>query len=163
VTTASADPNRFKPFHESLLATVVRTGSIAIIVASIVTVIRLHHAPISSVQWHNWLALAVFVGWITFGGHWVEIAYLNGLRPKIAPWSDAALVCVRLAIWLAGGAILFLCAIVSLRLLIASELPDSPHAFKALLQGGPIFVVVELCAHTFLLLTRRPSFWNFRG
>jgi hypothetical protein len=159
----ATDPSRFTPYHESLTATVARTGGIAIIVASIATLTRLGHLPASSAQWHNWFALFVFVAWPSFGGHWIELAYLNGLRPRIAHWSDVSLIFVRLGVWLIGGTILFLGAVVSYGLLTTGKLPDQSLVLKALLLGGPVFVAVEFFPHTFLQLRGRPSFWNLRG
>ena len=163
MNSLATDPSRFTLYRESVAATVIRTGGIAIIVATLVTVARLRHLPASSAEWYGWLVLVVFVGWFSFGGHWVELAYLNGIRPKIAHWSDPSLVFIRLGVWLIGGAILYLGAVASRSVMTAGELPGQADLFKVLLYGGPVFAVIELFPHTFLQLSGKPSFWNFRG
>src|SRR5437763_15151470 len=111
--TLSADPGRFKRYREPPSATILRTGGIALVVASVAFVIGFHRLPSTSIQWQNWLALVVFLFWISFGGHWVEIIYLNRIRPRLAHWSDFALMLVRLCVWEIGGAVLFVGAVVS--------------------------------------------------
>ncbi len=157
------DPGRFQPYRETMTATLMRTVGIALVIASIMTLLRLHHLPANSRQWFAWLALAMATGWITLGGHFVELAYLNALRPRIAQWSDAMLVLVRIGVWFVGGTILFIAAAVTQNLLVSGEMPATSQLAKALQWGGVIFVLVELVPHAFLQLTGRPSFWNGRG
>ena len=163
MTILTADPSRFKPYREPLLVTLARTGAIAIGVASIVTTIQLHHLPSRPAQWHQWLALLVFVAWISFGGHWLEIAYLNGIRPRIAHWPDSSLLFLRLGVWIVGGATLFVAAAISRSVLLTGGPAPRPQVYAALLLGGPAFIIVELIAHAFLLRAGKPSFWNRRG
>jgi len=158
-----AEPARFARYREPLTTTLTRTGAIALVVASIAGFIQLHHLPATSAQWHLWLALLVFVAWISFGGHCVEIVYLNGIRPRIAGWSDSLLIVARLCVWIVGGAVLFLGALISRNLMLFNELPPTSQIIRALLIGGPAFIVVEMIAHLFLLRRGRPSFWNRRG
>ena len=158
-----AEPARFARYREPLTTTLTRTGGIAVVVASIACIVQLHHLPATSAQWHLWLALLVFVSWISFGGHCVEIVYLNGIRPRIARWSDSLLIVARLCVWIVGGAVLFLGALISRNLMLFSELPPTSQIIRALLIGGPAFIVVEMIAHLFLLRRGRPSFWNRRG
>jgi hypothetical protein len=163
MTGSTADPAGFKPCRESLATTLARTCGIAVILASVICLLRLHHVPTSSAQWRGWLAWVVFIGWISLGGHWVEVIYLNVLRPRLANWPAAALVLLRLALWMIGGAILFTGAMVSLRLVMAGELPGRSKVISAFLRGGPIFVAIELVVHVFMMLAGRPNCWNFRG
>ena len=160
---AANHPGRFSAYRESLTATVTRTGATAVAVASIAIFTRLHRLPASGGEWFGWFVWVVAVGWISFGGHWAELLYLNGIRPRIANWSDSTLVCVRLVIWLVGGAILFLGAVLSRNLLMSGQVPGHAQLGWALRYGGPLFVAVELVVHLVLLLTGRPSFWNRRG
>lgn len=158
----SPDPARFKPFHESLAVTLRRTITIAIIVASVITLIRPHHLPTLFARWREWFSLAVFVGWISVGGHWVELIFLNGLRPRIAHWSDLSLAAVRIGAWFIGGTILFIAAAISRSLIATGQLPDQTQVTHALVYGGLAFVGIELCVHLVMLVMRKPCFWNLK-
>ena len=163
MSSLTADPARFQPYRESLLTTVARTGAIAIVVTTVICLVQFHHLPSTSGQLYFCFGLLVFVSWITFGGHWVEIAYLNGIRPRIAHWPDSSLTVLRLCVWIVGGALLFAAGLISRTLLLTGALPPKSQAFGALLVGGPAFIVVEMVAHIFLMGRGRPSFWNRRG
>ena len=107
--------------------------------------------------------MALSIGWISFGGHWVEAAYLNGLRPQIAAWTDVSLIFVRLGVWLVGGIIVCLGAISTRPILSGGMFPNPSQIHRALVYGGPLFAIIELLPHTYLWLSGRPSFWNRRG
>jgi len=157
------DPSRFDLYRESLATTITRTGLIALVLGSIGTVARLGRVPSSGMEWYGWLVLVLFVSWISFGGHWVELFYLNFLRPRIARLHDGLLILVRVAIWLVGGAILFLGAVTTRSLLSSGDWPTDPQVQGAVLYGGPMFVVIELVVHLIAVAIGRPSFWNLRG
>jgi hypothetical protein len=157
------DPNRFKSFHEPLLSTITRTGAIAVGVATMLVFARLHRVPATWIEWRLWLVLIAAIAWPSFGGHWVELFYLNRMRPRLAGWSDSRLIFVRLGTWLVGGAILFAGAAITYSLLLTGTVPQASFMTRALLLGGPLLVGVECIVHLFLLLTGKPSFWNFRG
>ena len=123
----------------------------------------MHRFPAHRVNLRWWFALVAAVAWISFGGHWVELIYLNGLRPRIATRSDGVLALVRVCAWLAGGAILCIGAVTTFSLLIGGVLPQATSIVRAALFGGPLFVAIELIAHTALGLRGRDSFWNGRG
>src|SRR4051794_5417076 len=120
----------FNPFVNHWARPSRARGWIALVVASIATFVRLHRVPASSAEWHGWFALLVSAAWITFGGYWVELAYLNGIRPRVARFSDSTLVLVRLAVWLIGGAVLFVCALVSRGLLMGYGIPALPQIVR---------------------------------
>ena len=119
--------------------------------------------PLSLGECYVWLVLVLAVAWISFGGHWVEIAYLNVIRPRIARLPDAALMAVRIAVWLVGGTLLFVGAAVTRSMLTVGQLPDGGLLRDVLLLGGPIFVGVELVVHSVAYLLAQPSFWNRLG
>lgn len=158
-----ANPARFMPCRERLATTLTRTILIALVVASVLTVVRLRHVPSSMAESRFALALLVSVAWISVGGHWVELFYLNVLRPRRAHWPDASLALLRLTVWLIGGTILALAAITTHSLVATAHPPRPPQLITALKFGGPLFVGVELIVHTLLALKGRPSFWNRRG
>ena len=161
--TLATEPVRFRPCRESMGRTLARAGAIALVGASVAILVRLRHVPASAAEWRRWAGLAVFVAWISFGGHWVEVTYLNGIRPRMARWSDGALVLLRLVAWLVGGAMLFVGAAVSASLIITRQAPPVGWVLNAPLWGGPLFVAIEMLVHLYLLVRGRASFWNGRG
>lgn len=119
--------------------------------------------PSSLGDWYLWFVLVLAVGWISFGGHWVELAYLNVLRPRVARLPDGVLMFVRIGVWLVGGTLLFLGSATTRSVLTAGHLPDADLLQGVLLLGGPVFVGAELVVHSIAFLLGQPSFWNGRG
>ena len=158
-----ADPARFQPYRESLVTTVRRTGIIALVLGSIAAIGLLRRMPSSLGDWYLWFVLVLAVGWISFGGHWVELAYLNVLRPRVARLPDGVLMFVRIGVWLIGGSLLFLGSAPTRSVLTAGHLPDADLLQGVLLLGGPVFVGAELVVHSIAFLLGQPSFWNGRG
>lgn len=160
-----AQPGRspLPTFHEPLRVTLLRTGLIAAALATAVTLSPLARVADTPGGLHGWLARFLFLGWFSFGGHWVELAYLNGLRPRLSHLANARLVAVRLAVWVVGGALLLPAAVLTHRLAAVGQLPDAAILARALALGGPLFVLIELVPHAVLQAFGRPSFWNLRG
>jgi len=130
------------PFHEPHRATLLRTVLIALVVGIVVG---------RSALWFPWTA---FTLWFSFGGHWVEIFFLNWLRPRLRAerWVQIA---GRLAIWLVGGTVLMIGARFTALALGIPALRVPPWTL-----GGPIFVVVELFVHTLSQIRGLPNFFN---
>lgn len=103
----------------------------------------------------HWMLASVLALWFSLGGHWVELWFLNWLRPRIPDeWGWRA--AVRLAVWFAGGTILT----IGMR---ATALALTGTAFWPLWwSGGILFIGVELVVHLVLQLRGRPSFYNGR-
>ena len=139
----------WQPYHEPLRTTLVRTILIGLVIGLIVA--RLQGQPEA---WPHWTA---FVLWFSFGGHWVELFFLNWLRPRLAParWMQVA---GRLVTWLIGGTLLLVGAR-SMFWLFGVQ----PFRLSLWWLGGLGFVGVEFLAHTGLVLLGRPSFYNGRG
>jgi len=160
---ATADPARFQRYREPLRATMVRTVSIALVLGTIGSIVQLGRVPGSFADAYAWLVLVVSVLWFSLGGHWVELAYLNGLRPRIARMPDRVLILVRLGIWLFGGTLLVLGMVTTYSVMTVGRWPGEAAVRGALLYGGAIFAMLELGPHAVLSLLGRPSFWNLRG
>lgn len=96
--------------------------------------------------------------WPSLGGHWVEVWYLNRLRPRLAP-VRAMQAMARVAVWFAGGILLLL------GMRMTAMLFARPRLFplRAWWIGGLAFVGIELLAHLILALRGRPSFYNGCG
>lgn len=141
---------KWQPFQEPLRVTVARTSTIALLVGAVLA------------RWLGGLALwpiaTALVLWPTFGGHWVELWFLNFLRPRL-PVTCAAQAGVRIGVWFIGGIGLA----IGMRL-TALSLPRLRSAhWPAGWLGGLAFIGVELAVHLVLQLCGRPSFYNGRG
>ena len=67
--------SRWQPFHEPLRHTLLRNGAIAILVGAVIARF-----------WGGlprWPLVTLLALWPSLGGHWVEVWFLNWLRPRI--------------------------------------------------------------------------------
>ncbi len=141
--------NEFVRFHEPLRSTLLRTFSIALIPA-LITCFVTHH---------NSMFAPVFFGilWISFGGHWAEIVWLNLIRHRL-PKSPLVQKLGRIAFWFVSGMILGVPMGLTIRLF------DPKSTSPTMLTIGFTFVLIELLVHYVLLHLRgRPSFYNSAG
>src|SRR5258708_5038455 len=81
-------------FQEPLRRTLARNGALAA-VAGLVVVLQRHDLRLL-------LPVATLALWFTLGGHYVELAFLNGVRARIAPGRVTQAV-ARLLVWSSGG------------------------------------------------------------
>jgi hypothetical protein len=139
---------RWQRVDEPLLQTLARTFTIAAVVGVAIGLAR-HSAVLAPVG-----ALAAL--WPSLGGHFVEIAFLDFVRPRL-PRARLAQVAVRIVWWFVSGALLGAAMIATARLLV----DDAPT--WRWLMGGLAFIGIELVAHTVLALRRRPSFYRGDG
>jgi len=136
--------------EEPLRATLFRTGAIAFVAGAALA--RL---------WGGWsrLPLAIlFALWPSFGGHRIEVWFLNWLRPRLSA-TRGVQVPARLVVWFAGGALLG----------VGATVTASPPGKLRMTHwpgwgfAGLAFIGIELIAHLALQLRGRPSFYNGRG
>jgi len=141
---------QLQPYREPLRATILRTGAIAIVVGGVLAGWRgrLDYWPIA--------ALLVF--WPSFGGHWVEVWFLNWLRPRISP-ARRVQVLARVGTWFVGGSVLAFGVVGTAMALGAYR----PRHWPAWWLGGVGFIGIELVAHLVLQLRGFPGFYNGRG
>lgn len=141
---------QWQPFREPLRATLLRTGLIAIVVGGIVAR--------SWGGWGRWPLAALLVLWPSFGGHWVEIFFLNWLRPRISG-ARGVQAAVRVGVWFVGGVVL------AIGMGLTARALGGFHSalWRIWWIGGLAFIVVELVAHLGLQLLGRPSFYNGLG
>ena len=102
-------------------------------------------------------ALATLALWFSLGGHYVDLAFLNGVRPRIATGRLPQLAW-RVVVWFVGGAVLFL-----LMATTARVLPIRPLPFSLWWYGGFALVGIELLVHAGLALRGAPNFYSGRG
>jgi hypothetical protein len=131
-----------------LRVTLLRTGLVGLVVGAIVA-----YSQGQPARWPLWTA---FVLWFSFGGHWVEIAFLNWIGPRL-PAARWAQVAGRLLTWLAGGTLLMLGARATVLSLSAHALRPPPWWV-----GGPFFVCLELVVHALTAIRRHPNFYDGR-
>jgi hypothetical protein len=109
-------------------------------------------------KWARWPMATLLTLWPSFGGHWVEIGFLNWLRPRI-PASRAVQVAARIGVWFVGGIVLAF----GMELSAMALAGFPPSRWPAWWLGGIAFIGVELVAQLALQLRGRPNFYNGRG
>jgi len=140
----------WRPYREPLRVTLTRTISIAIVAGAVVA------SRSGGVR--RWPLLSLLMLWPAFGGHWIDLAFLNWLRPTL-PASRLVQVSARIAVWFVGGMVLALGARLTATLLAEHQ----PLAWLTWATAGTVFVAIELVAHAALQLRGRPSFYNGLG
>src|SRR3982750_3519858 len=93
------EPVAWQPYSERLWVTLARTGGIALAVGALL-----------AWRWGaigRWPLAALLAFWPTFGGHWVEVFFLNVLHPWL-PMARGTQITARLGVWFVGGIVLAL-------------------------------------------------------
>jgi len=130
----------------------LRTGTIAIIGGAVL-------ALFWGGRPGRWPIATLLVLWPSFGGHWVEVGFLNWLRPRL-PGARGVQVAARLVVWFLGGVLLAF----GMRLTAVALTRFRPAHWPAWWIGGVALIGIELVAHLAMLQLRgRPSFYNGRG
>lgn len=142
--------SQWQPYREPLGATLRRTGTIAIMLGAALAAWRGGLA--------RWPAATLLALWPALGGHWVEVWFLNWLRPCLQR-ARIIQVAARLATWFVGGIALGFGMHVTAMALAGFRLAPWPAWWIA----GLAFIGIELVAHLVLQLGGRPSFYNGRG
>jgi hypothetical protein len=142
--------SQWQPFEEPLRQTLFRTVMIALVVGGVIAVL--------SRKWSSWPLDALLVLWPSFGGHWVEVWFLNWLRPRLSV-VRLVQVAARVGAWFVGGTALAF----GMDLTAAALAGFRPARWPAWWIGGFAFIGVELLAHLALQLRGRPSFYNGCG
>jgi hypothetical protein len=141
----------WRPYRERVWVTMARTFAIAIVLGAILAW-RMHGGLA------RWAAATLLCLWPALGGHFVELFFLNWLRPRLTgprPLHTA----VRIGVWFVGGTLLGFGMYVTTLILYEYPTPWS----RLLALAGVAFIAIELIAHLFLQLRGRPSFYNGRG
>lgn len=100
----------------------------------------------------------LLVLWISLGGHFIELWFLNWLRPLL-PAARGVQIAARFAAWFAGGVVLSYAMLLSARLLTGTW-PARPSPWWV---AGLAFIGVELVAHLALHVRGRPSIYDGQG
>jgi hypothetical protein len=137
-------------YREPLRATLLRTVGIAVAVGAIIA--------LSSRDIRRWPAVSLVLLWPSFGGHWVDLWYLNWLRPRL-PAAQLIQRGARIAAWFAGGVLLGFGVRITANLLFAHP----RLGWLTWASAGVAFVAIELAAHAALHLRDRPNFYDGAG
>jgi hypothetical protein len=103
------------------------------------------------------LPFAALALWFSLGGHYIELAFLNGLRARIPP-GRLTQAGVRLLVWFSGGALLYVAMAATARTLAVPVLP-----LRLWPYGGVLLLGVELAVHAVLAIRALPNVYNGRG
>ncbi len=141
----------WQPYREPLRTTLIRTIMIAVVVGAIVSVA-------TSGGLSRWPLATLLILWPSFGGHWVELLFLNGIRPRLSPARPVQVI-ARLGVWFVGGCLLLL----GMALTAETLTHTRPVRWSYWWAGGLALIGVELIAHAALRLRGRPSFYDGRG
>jgi hypothetical protein len=143
----------WQPYRERLRVTLVRTVLIAVVAGTVLAMWSARSArPI------RWPVAVVLMLWVSFGGHWLELWFLNWLRPRL-PDAPTVQRFARLATWFLGGCGLGVGMALTGRALGGIGLTHWPAWWAA----GVAFIGVELVAHSVLQARGRASFFTGRG
>jgi hypothetical protein len=141
----------WQPYRETVRATVMRTGAIAAVLGAVFVGVR--HGRL-----RDWPVATLLMLWPTFGGHWVEIFFLNWLRPRISS-ARAIQVGARLVTWYIGGVVLF----IGMQWTSVALNRNAVVRWPAWWIGGVAFIGIEMIAHLVLQIRGVHSFYNGRG
>jgi len=133
----------WKPYREPLASVVMRTFTIASLFGAV--------AGLMAGRLSRWPLFTLLALLPSFGGHWLEVWFLNWLRPRL-PAARGVQVVARVSLWFAAGAVF----VVAMRVTaMALEL--------TWWVGGLGFIGIELIAHLVLMARSRPSFYDGLG
>ena len=138
-------------YREPLRVTLVRNGIIALVLGVLL-------AQLSGWSPARWPVSILLMLWPSFGGHWVELWFLNWLRPRLSSARSVQLA-ARVGVWFVGGTVLAL----GMGLTAVALAGFRPSQLPAWWVGGFAFIAIELVAQLSLQLRGRPSFYNGRG
>jgi len=149
-TTAQGPIAEWQPVREPLRATLTRTLGIALVGGALL-----------SLRWGGlarWPAASVVMLWPALGGHFLELWFLNWLRPRL-PRERGVQIAARVGLWFFAGAVFALAMWLTAGAL-TGQLPAARPVWSI---GGLVFIGIELVAHLVLLLRGLPSFYDGRG
>jgi len=107
-------------------------------------------------DFNSLLPTTVLALWFSLGGHYVELAFLNGVRARL-PRRRLTQALARLLVWSCGGALLYSCMVATARVL-----PIHGPPLRLLWLGTVLFIGIELAVHAVLAILRLPNVYDGR-
>jgi hypothetical protein len=144
IAMGSGSPRFEEPFRRTLARNVVLAAIVGVVFA-------LQRRDLELL-----LPVTTLAMWFSLGGHYVELAFLNGVRPRL-PQLGLTQALVRLLVWSCGGALLYACMAVTAALAIGAP------PLRLWWFGGVLFIGVELVVHAVRAIRGLPNFYNGRG
>jgi hypothetical protein len=141
---------QWQPYSEPLRNTMLRNSAIAIVGGTAIALLGGRRIPL-------WAAILLML-WPSFGGHFLEVWFLNWLRPRLSS-ARSVQVAARLGTWFAGGTLLAMGMVLTASVLTGSRRDQWPAWWVA----GIAFIGIELIAHLAPQFSGRSSFYNGRG
>jgi hypothetical protein len=141
---------RWQPFQEPIRQTLFRTVMIAVVVGGAIA--------LSSRKGSSWPLATLLVLWPSLGGHWVDVWFLNWLRPRVSP-SPGVQAASRLLVWFGGGSLIAL----GMRLTASAFVQWRAPQWLTWWLGGAAFVGIELVIHLLMQFRGKRNFYNGRG
>ena len=139
-------------YKEKIKNTLIRNFLIALLIGLIFTFVQFDNFNDVTTKQLTINIISIF--WISFGGHWIDILYLNYLRFQL-PKKRHIETTTRLLWWYLGGTLLF------------TAVSITQNAFNSVTMipliswyYGIIFILIEFVAHGIMQLVRKESFWN---
>ena len=140
----------WQPYREPLRVTLVRTIAIALVAGAVFS------PRFGGLT--RWPIAAALMLWPSLGGHYVELWFLNWLRPRL-PDGRSVQIAARFVVWFIGG----LALAVGMQLTALAIINRRALPLTAWWLAGVVFIGVELVAQLTLQLRGRASFYNGRG
>jgi hypothetical protein len=144
----------WQPHREPVTRTLARTVTIAAVLGAI-------FAASSRTGLARWPQAFLIMLWPALGGHFVEVFFLNHLRPRL-PFSRSIQIAARIATWFVGGCLL-MAAMQLTNQALGPTRPVRRSWPQAWWLGGLGFIALELFVHVILRLRRIPNFYDARA
>lgn len=138
------------PHRERLRTTLARTIGIAVVAGAVL-----------AARWGGlarWPIATLLMLWPSFGGHWLELWFLESVRPRLSRRRSVQ-IAARLATWFAGGIVVAVGMVITATTLVGRP----PIPWKLWWAAGLAMIAIELTAHVMLHLRGAPSFFDGRG
>ena len=133
----------WRPIREPMRVTLRRTLVLAVIIGAVMAVS-------SGGGLKRWPAATLLAMWPSLGGHFIELWFLNWLRPRL-PAANLVQISARLIVWFVGGIVLMVAMCATAPLLPTEQFRRCPPWWV----GGLAFVGIELVVHFVIFLGAR--------
>ena len=140
----------WQPFQEPIRRTLYRNVMIALVMGGV--------AALASRRWSIWPPATLLALWPSLGGHWVEVWFLNWLRPRLSP-APGVQIGARVLTWFVGGSLLA----VGMRLTASAVAHWRWPPWISWWVPGVAFIVLELIVHLVMQLGGQANFYNRRA